>query len=215
MDERCIYCGALATDRDHVPPKNLFSRPRPTLVTVPSCIACNSGFGLDDEYLRDAIGLVTLDAADLPEAGALHDAMRRSLQREEFWPPIRQMLTEGRPIAAESTQYKTSVDMLRIGKTVARIVHALHFHHAGRVLPPANKPQIFHSARMPPADSPDLAEFQRVFAPLDRALWRSIGGRRFGYGIASVGSDPDSTVWALSFFAKPTFAFLACTIPPR
>ena len=46
----CIYCGREATTRDHVPPKQLFPKPRPTLETVPSCFECNNLFGKDEDY---------------------------------------------------------------------------------------------------------------------------------------------------------------------
>jgi len=53
----CVYCGQteLKLTRDHVPPKCLFQRPRPKLITVPACHACNDAFKLDDEYFRAAV----------------------------------------------------------------------------------------------------------------------------------------------------------------
>jgi hypothetical protein len=49
----CAICGtALATTRDHVPPKGIFPKPRPALVTVPACFACNnSGSQFDEAFL--------------------------------------------------------------------------------------------------------------------------------------------------------------------
>ena len=49
----CAYCGAVATTRDHVPPKCLLEKPLPNgLLTVPSCNDCNNGFSLDEQYLQ-------------------------------------------------------------------------------------------------------------------------------------------------------------------
>ena len=43
----CVYCGRKRRlTLDHVPPQNLFAKPRPT-PTVPSCAPCNSGSSLD------------------------------------------------------------------------------------------------------------------------------------------------------------------------
>lgn len=51
MKELCVYCGSEANTRDHIPPKRIFSKPRPNiLLTVLSCRKCNSSFQLDDEY---------------------------------------------------------------------------------------------------------------------------------------------------------------------
>ena len=66
----CTYCNNAATTIDHVPPKSFFARPRPaTLITVPSCEACNNGASLDDQYFRDMV-LWHHQVSDLPQAQA-------------------------------------------------------------------------------------------------------------------------------------------------
>jgi hypothetical protein len=54
--DKCFLCGA--TDnltRDHIPPKGLFPKPRPSnLYTAPCCGPCNNGASQEDEYLRMA-----------------------------------------------------------------------------------------------------------------------------------------------------------------
>lgn len=81
----CIYCGKTAEDVDHVPPKCLFQKPRPSgLVKVPCCKKCNRRFGIDDEYFRDSLALSTYEAAEPPELKTLHEAVRRSLLRKAF-----------------------------------------------------------------------------------------------------------------------------------
>jgi 5-methylcytosine-specific restriction endonuclease McrA len=66
----CIYCGA-AEDLtvDHVPPKNLFPKPRPSdLITVPACRTCNKSYERDDDYFR--LAMTVLGEAN-PVAGQL------------------------------------------------------------------------------------------------------------------------------------------------
>ena len=50
----CYLCRKrTGTTRDHVPPKNLFPRPRPSnLITVPCCEKCNNRFSKHEEYFR-------------------------------------------------------------------------------------------------------------------------------------------------------------------
>lgn len=50
----CAICGADGeVNREHVPPRNLFLKPRPTnTITVDLCPSCNHGYHLDDEYFR-------------------------------------------------------------------------------------------------------------------------------------------------------------------
>ena len=57
--DACVYCGALATSRDHVPPLCLLEKPLPhDLLTVPSCIDCNNSFSLDEQYLQVVIAQI-------------------------------------------------------------------------------------------------------------------------------------------------------------
>lgn len=51
IESRCVYCGAKATTRDHVPPKCFLEKPFPAnLLTVPSCQPCNVAWSKDEEY---------------------------------------------------------------------------------------------------------------------------------------------------------------------
>src|SRR5437764_2311666 len=54
---KCYLCGAAdRVTRDHIPPKGLFPRPRPSnLHTLPCCESCNNRASADDEYFRLAV----------------------------------------------------------------------------------------------------------------------------------------------------------------
>lgn len=54
----CVYCGASATTRDHVPPKCILRKPFPELITVPACHDCNSALGPVDEQFRNTLSLM-------------------------------------------------------------------------------------------------------------------------------------------------------------
>jgi hypothetical protein len=214
----CIYCGKTAEDVDHVPPKCLFQKPRPSgLVKVPCCKKCNRRFGIDDEYFRDSLALSTYEAAEPPELKTLHEAVRRSLLKKGFRPPARRILERSRSGWAQHRSTLVEpvkllpIDMRRIGRTVERVVRGLHFHETGRLLPPGYEPRVIHGGRMPTVNRLDLPFFERLFAPLGQAQWRSIGGRAFGYAFAPASDNPDATVWFLSFFGRLTF--LAFTVP--
>ena len=51
---RCYLCRSTTNlTKDHVPPKNLFPKPRPkNLITVPCCRTCNESFSKADERFR-------------------------------------------------------------------------------------------------------------------------------------------------------------------
>ncbi len=68
-DERvlaaCIYCGAAPETRDHVPSRIFLDAPFPeNLPVVPSCLACNLSFSLDEEYCAALIDSVAVGTAE-------------------------------------------------------------------------------------------------------------------------------------------------------
>jgi hypothetical protein len=81
---QCIYCGQIAERHDdHIPPKCLFSEPRPpTLITVPCCGKCIKRFEKDDEYFKTVITL-TLSARKKPQFRQIIDRSVRALGRKE------------------------------------------------------------------------------------------------------------------------------------
>src|SRR4051812_4977015 len=79
----CAYCGRTRRiTADHIPPRNLFIRPRLRLITVPCCDECNKGTSKDDEYLRIALAL-RHEARQHPSLVALLPEIQRRLQRAE------------------------------------------------------------------------------------------------------------------------------------
>jgi len=83
----CVYCGAKATTRDHVPPRLLLERPYPeNLRTVPCCLDCNRGASADEEYFLALIAQVSLSpfiGAKLAPGGTLDRAFTRSPALEQ------------------------------------------------------------------------------------------------------------------------------------
>src|ERR1700692_1551821 len=82
----CTYCGLhQGTTRDHVPPKGLFARPRPELVTVPCCEACRKAQPLDDEYFVRMVsmksGLHETDSSRNARNAALRSLTKPTKQR--------------------------------------------------------------------------------------------------------------------------------------
>lgn len=59
----CVFCGATAKTRDHVPPKCIFPDDRRiNLRTVPACEICNSKTKKDDEYFRMVLATAANDS---------------------------------------------------------------------------------------------------------------------------------------------------------
>ncbi|MFH1444503.1 MAG: hypothetical protein ABIG34_03880 [Candidatus Peregrinibacteria bacterium] len=49
---RCAYCPNTAENEDHIPPRSLYAKGTPDLVTVPSCEACRKKYSKDDELFK-------------------------------------------------------------------------------------------------------------------------------------------------------------------
>jgi hypothetical protein len=80
----CVYCGdRRAFTEDHIPPRNLFPKPRPpNLIKVPSCDSCNCGASRDDEYFRLCL-TVREDLKGHPARDAVLPSVLRSLNKAE------------------------------------------------------------------------------------------------------------------------------------
>ena len=78
----CVYCGAMATSREHVPPRFLLEKPLPPdLLTVRSCTDCNRSFSLDEQYMQVVIakiGHVPQLMARVEKAGIVDRALERA-----------------------------------------------------------------------------------------------------------------------------------------
>lgn len=66
LDTQCAYCGEYADTRDHVPSKIILEKPFPeNIPVVPSCLKCNNGFSLDEEYFACIIECIVSGTTDL------------------------------------------------------------------------------------------------------------------------------------------------------
>ena len=109
VDERqkewCIQCGAglgeVDTNRDHVPSKAVLRKPYPeNLPVVDTCVACNSGFSADEEYLRLFLHCVLTGSTD-PEHHADAKVARALRRHKKLRARIEQSKTEYRTIGSE------------------------------------------------------------------------------------------------------------------
>jgi len=85
--------------RDHVPPKNLFAKPRPSdLITVPSCLKCNGEFGKDDEQVRNIITSLENVENHPSVQSQLAKKRNRSLERKEGKNNLRHLTDSLKPV---------------------------------------------------------------------------------------------------------------------
>jgi len=138
----CVYCGKLSkTTRDHIPPRAVFPKPRSNdLITVPSCIKCNSCASELDErfsvYLSLHVGI------DTPESNRLwrNHTFGRLKHNQQLLNTIRKgmkpvrVTTHGGIILKQGMGVTWDSDSHDL--VMARVIRGLHFHHFSELVPP-------------------------------------------------------------------------------
>jgi len=208
-DDLCVYCGADATTDDHIPPKTIFSNPRPSnLVTVRSCKSCNGGDSKDDEYFRDIL-VFREDSGSTPSGEVLWETVRRSLHR-----PQARRFTQALANAMFDKEIQTPNGILlgsapaiqikrkRINRVITRVTRGLYFKHFGHTMPVSDTLLIYSDDivdKFPPAVSDMLGELVTITTSQPHHIF---GDNVFEYCYCRVDHDSTCSAWAMRFFSS-------------
>ncbi|HEV7998056.1 MAG TPA: hypothetical protein VGP52_17555 [Stellaceae bacterium] len=198
--EQCAYCDQPATTRDHVPPGNLFTPPRPNnLITVPACDGCNHGASDDDEVFRNELSIMAGSFGESANAAERLQPSMRGIRRNKA---ARTRMVLGAELIE---RYSTGGIYLGRGyavpvapgvqeRVITRIVRGLYWHHAQNSLDAsAHVTLVFIDKRKP--------QWQNALSPLQRLPHVLIGdGKTFQYLYGQATDDPTFSVWLLIFF---------------
>ncbi|MFO1000723.1 MAG: hypothetical protein U0936_10310 [Planctomycetaceae bacterium] len=147
----CVYCGKNGRlTNDHVPPQNLFLKPRPNdLITVPACETCNRGASKDDEYFRLMLA-IRQDAGNTGPAQHLWPTIERSLKRSQAHGMTMSLLnaTQLNDVETEAGVFlgavpTYSVDSARLRSVVERITRGLYYNQFGKPLPYRDEVRVY------------------------------------------------------------------------
>jgi hypothetical protein len=199
----CVYCSELAETNDHVPPKCLFPRPRPSdLITVPSCLACNQGAGADEEYFLAS--MMFTEAGTCPAGRALwQEKIRRmyaknlglryriaaSLRRVNLVTPAGLFL--GR-------HFSQKPDFPRLEKVVVKIVRGLYYVEHGL---PLSRHTIVEALFLRSNREREAAEKYSHMLKDGQRAWPGI----FSYRANRVEDYPQGSMWLLQFYDFAAF----------
>ena len=139
----CVYCGAVAESRDHVPPKAWFAREARTLIRVPACNTCNHGRSAADEEFRIALSLL----AGL-KTPTLRKLWKKSLKTLRHAPRIQRKFASG--VFKDQATGRSGINLPRrmFDDAMTRIVRGLHWYHY-RELVPIDAPNYLERLRIP------------------------------------------------------------------
>lgn len=210
----CAYCGSGGKlSDDHIPPKNLFSKPRPSnLITVSACTKCHSNTSKDDEHFWIKLCLHD-DAGDHLSARANWNSLFRSLNRKEATGMRRSFLSDLRNIQLRTpaglytgNRLGYDVDLARIRKVVERIVRGFYFAEFCEPLGLNNVVKVILNEDLQNEPKDFLEELnQTILLPLASMDTKVIGDNIFIYRYHIVKENPIFSVWGLSFYGHVPF----------
>jgi len=209
IQQQCTYCGRTGElTRDHIPPKNLFPKPRPSnLITVPCCETCNASFSRDDEHFRTIVAC-TEETAQHPEAQKLWEQRILSqLHRTGGSAPHELIKQSFGSDATNVTEFQIHEAEVRIAGVLVRIVKGLHFFEMGVSLPISCEVRFSLDTNLVDVGGP--AGAISVFDAARGSRGRDIGDGVFSYRMAEWLGKPGGTIWLLVFFKS--LAFLCST----
>lgn len=210
----CAYCGSSDDlQTDHVPPKNLFPRPRPSnIITVSACPSCHSDTSKDDEYFRLKVCLRD-DAGEHPEARANWESIFRSLNRKEAMGLKRSFIADFCPVQLHTPagldigrRLGYDVDLARIRSVVERTVRGLYFAETCKPLGQNNEVRIYTNEDLQNEAPGCLEELNKtILLPLAATPPKVVGDNVFLYRYCIMKENPVHSVWGLSFYASVPF----------
>lgn len=182
-DERvlagCIYCGAEADSRDHVPSRVLLDEPFPeNLPVVPSCRACNNSFSLDEEYCAALLDCVAVGSVE--PTPHRRSKVQRILARQ---PALAATLNTARSLHPDGTT-TFEADLDRVRNVIVKIAkgHAAFELHTVDAEEPA-------TVSIVPFPLLDLADLEAFETPPDVCMYPEVGSRAmlrmFEHGVPS------------------------------
>lgn len=209
----CVYCGCVAElTTDHIPPKSLFNRPRPTnLITVWACHRCNQGFSKDEDYFwltlasragtspnpeADAASLRAIQRLSRPQAAGFRSSFLKTVQSVE-------VKTASGLYIGDTLAY--DVSFARLNRVAAKITRGL-FCSESKALAAAGYVATARALDQFTAGA-HRDSLRQLLAFVGAEHPHSIG-RIFSYRFRSIPDDPQSSVALFDIYETTTFVGL-------
>lgn len=202
----CYLCGAIATTWDHIPQKSLFTKHSQNKgIKVPACAICNNHTSKDDEYLRDTFVITGQnEAAKKVFYTTLMPSFMRDYERLKMIPKIQRVRqsmakvnvqTQNGVFLRQSPALK--VDMVRVNKSLEKIVRGLYFHHNGTPVPMDYLVRVFFEPPNSLSSSiRDIIVEAQAIGKLQQAMFDDV----FLYEYVQPEEDKYVSFWRLVFY---------------
>lgn len=136
---QCAICGTNeATTKDHVPPKGIFPKPRPNMITVPACGSCNNGASELDDLFKVYLSMQAAEINEIANRLFSEKTVRTLKQNQRL---LREIKEEAKDIQVEQADgsFKTRTGVLwnseAHDKVIERTIRGLYYYHSGNPIP--------------------------------------------------------------------------------
>ena len=205
--ETCVICGKNpATTRDHIPPKGIFPKPRPSdLITVPACRACNKSTSDLDEVFKVFIGFA---GGHGPEGERMfkeqtaHTLQHNLRFKGEISNTLRDVWVKTPKGIILSKKPAVLLNSKAHDQIIEKTIRGLHFHHTGNVL----------------GEQADISVnwhyflTEKVYKMSMNWMTGVVGNGQFIYKFFTLPEEPLASVWIFQFFNK---AWSSGTVLPK
>ena len=206
--DACVYCGAPATSRDHVPPRFLLEQPLPRdLLTVASCSGCNNSFSLDEQYLQVVIaqiGHVPHLMAKVEEGGVVDRALERD-------PGLDQRIVDSLEVRSDG-RVRLVTEQARILRIVRKIAYGLFVRRY------AKRPRLDAFSALAVSGTEEeipqpIVAACHYWPGIRRKRWTSVQKGVFSYLFAKGWLSHDPPLYCLVDLHRTLLGVVACPDP--
>lgn len=192
----CAICGKRqATTRDHVPPRGIFPKPRPQLVTVPACVSCNQGSSQHDEAFRTYLSL-HVGTSDPRRRNLFGNALSSLRHNARLLHEVLGSSQEIPFITPSGLYAGTGLRVLWNSKShdavVERCIRGLYFHHFGSVLGEDVQVSVQWLRSIPTSMAADVRQLTLEVVAKDQ----------FAYRYARSPDEPRRSIWLFNFYGR-------------
>lgn len=225
----CVFCRkTCASTRDHVPPKGLWPKPRPQLITVPACRLCNEGAHKDDEFMQRLACTVgtennesafqvsqnVLRSIRKPEAEGLRKGFGKSVTPVSLITPSGLYAGMGLKLHLDGDRLRRILTKITIGllwqnkKEQMKLARVVPFSEALVPRLPPNYSVIVHRIGGSPPISSMRHNEQRILKFPDHSIGKGI----FAYKYLISAEDSFLSVWRFTIYN--CWSFMGYTLLP-
>lgn len=194
VSEVCAICGVReATTRDHVPPKAIFPKPRPAMITVPACSECNNGASDLDDLFKVYLSMQATGTSEIATK-LFKERTVRTLQRNKSL--LAKIKAESKALLVKNNEGKSEKKLAILwdskahDEVVQRTIRGLYYHHSNKLLAYDAELKVQWLKSIP----------EEIESILELLTENVIGDDQVRYKYYIAPEDPRHSVWLFDFY---------------